>query len=102
MGDYAVKFHVRSKLDGFDWALVLYGAAQHEDIPAFLAELVRICGDENLPLIMGGDFNIHYRKNNISRVYKLLGEGQTHLGNVFAECYTQQRGLDVHLVSIAT
>lgn len=54
VGDYDVKFHVRSIIDGFDWALVaVYGAAQPEHKPVFLAEFVRICGDENLPIWWG-------------------------------------------------
>lgn len=55
MGDFAVKFRVRTKADGFDWALVaVYGAAQPELKPDFLADLVRICGNEQLPLLVGG------------------------------------------------
>ena len=60
-GDYAVKFHVRSKVDSFDWAMVVvYGAAQPDFKSEFLSELVCICG-------VGGDFNIIHRreeKNN--------------------------------------
>ena len=67
-GDFAVKFRVRSKTDGFRWALVaVYGAAQPELKAEFLADLVRICGDESLPILVGGDFNIIRRqeeKNN--------------------------------------
>ena len=67
-GDFAVKFRVRSKFDGFRWALVaVYGAAQPELKPEFLADLVRICGDERLPILVAGDFNIIRRqeeKNN--------------------------------------
>ena len=54
-GDFSVKFRVRSKLDGFRWSLVaVYGVAQPEFKPDFLADLVRICGDENLPILVGG------------------------------------------------
>ena len=54
MGDFAVKFRVRSKTDGFNWALVaVYGAAQPELKPDFLADLVRICGSEQLPILVG-------------------------------------------------
>ena len=67
-GEFAVKFHVRSKADGFRWALVaVYGAAQPELKSDFLADLVRICGDDSLPILVGGDFNIIRRreeKNN--------------------------------------
>ena len=67
-GRFPVKFRVRSKADGFNWALVaVYGAAQPELKPEFLADLVRICGSEQLPILVGGDFNIIRRieeKNN--------------------------------------
>src|SRR5215216_1438741 len=39
MGDFAVKFRVRSKADGFNWAV--YGVVQPELKPDFLADLVR-------------------------------------------------------------
>ena len=42
-GDFSVKFHLRSKCDGFEWLLVsVYGAAQEENKAAFLSELVRL------------------------------------------------------------
>ena len=64
MGDFAVKFRVRSKVDGFDWALVaVYGVAQAEFKPDFLADLVRVCGSEQLPILVGGDFNIIRRRD---------------------------------------
>jgi hypothetical protein len=47
--------------------VVVYGAAQEEHKPEFLAELVRICEDESFPMLVGGDFNIIRRreeKNN--------------------------------------
>ena len=54
MGDFAVKFRVRSKTDGFNWALVaVYGAAQPELKPDFLADMVRICGSEQLSILVG-------------------------------------------------
>ena len=62
-GEFSVKFRVRSKLDGFRWALVaVYGAAQPELKSEFLADLVRMCGDERLPILVGGDFNIIRRQ----------------------------------------
>ena len=67
-GEFCVKLHLTSKLDGFTWALVVvYGAAQDSKKPEFLAELVRICEGETLPMLVGGDFNIIRRqeeKNN--------------------------------------
>jgi hypothetical protein len=41
-----------------------YGAAQDEKKPDFLAELVRTCDNEPLPLVIGGDFNILRRKED--------------------------------------
>jgi hypothetical protein len=62
-GDFCVKFHVCSRNDGFDWVLVpVYGAAQDEKNPEFLSKLVCTCDNENLPLLIGGDFNIMHRK----------------------------------------
>jgi hypothetical protein len=58
-GDFCVKLHVTCKKDGFEWALVaVYGAAQDVHKAAFLAELARICDDESIPIMVGGDFNI--------------------------------------------
>ena len=49
-GDFCVKFQLKSKVDGFLWTLVVvYGAAQNNLKPDFLAELVRICENETLP-----------------------------------------------------
>ena len=53
MGDFAVKFCVKSKADGFDWALMaVYGTAQPELKPDFLVDLVRVCGNEQLPVLV--------------------------------------------------
>jgi hypothetical protein len=67
-GDFCVKLFIKSKIEGFEWILVgVYGAAQDALKPEFLAELVRICDSESLPMLVGGDFNIIRRqeeKNN--------------------------------------
>ena len=67
-GDFCIKFHIKSKCDGFLWTFVIvYGAAQDEHNPEFLAELVRICDNESQPMLVGGDFNItrpQEEKNN--------------------------------------
>ena len=47
--------------------MAVYGVAQPELKPDFLADLVRICGEERLPILVRGDFNIIMRrgeKNN--------------------------------------
>jgi hypothetical protein len=70
IGDRCAKFYVTSKSDNFKWALVaVYGAAQDEHKAGFLAELVRICENESLPLIVGGDFNIIRRKEEKNNEY---------------------------------
>jgi exonuclease III len=62
-GDFCVKFHLKNKEDGFEWALVaVYGAAQDANKPHFLAELVRICESKTRPMLVGGDFNIIRRQ----------------------------------------
>jgi hypothetical protein len=41
-GDFCVKFHLRNKDDGFEWAVVaVCGAVQDVNKPKFLAELAR-------------------------------------------------------------
>jgi hypothetical protein len=46
-------------LDGFEWSfMAVYGAAQDVQKPPFLAELVRMCEKQTLPMLVGGDFNI--------------------------------------------
>jgi hypothetical protein len=59
-GDFCVKFHLKTKRDNYEWD-------QDRHKPSFLAELVRGCENEMLPLMVGGDFNIIRRqeeKNN--------------------------------------
>jgi exonuclease III len=58
-GDYCVKLAITSKIDGFQWLLVpVYGAAQDKHKYEFLAELVRTCESETIPMLLAGDFNI--------------------------------------------
>jgi exonuclease III len=66
-GKFCVKLHIRSKFDGFEWILIpVYGAAQEAYKSAFLSELVRTCEDENLPMLLAGDFNILRRREDKS------------------------------------
>ena len=54
-GDFCIKFRLKNKSDGFLWSLVIvYGAAQEESKHLFLAEMVRICDNEPLPMLVGG------------------------------------------------
>jgi exonuclease III len=66
-GDYYVKFHLCNKIDYFKWALVaVYVPAQTHPKEQFLMELVHMTSHEELPILMGGDFNIlrHPREKN--------------------------------------
>jgi hypothetical protein len=63
-GDFFVKFRLRNRKDDFKWVLVaVYGAAQPEFKESFLTELVQSCSKENIPLCVGGDFNIIRNRN---------------------------------------
>jgi hypothetical protein len=54
---------MKCKRDGFEWNFVsVYGAAQDAQKPDFLAELVRMCDNQDLPMMVGGDFNIIRKK----------------------------------------
>jgi exonuclease III len=58
-GEFYIKFHLCNKLDKFKWILMaVYGPAQDNFKSAFLSELVRACKQNQLPTIIGGDFNI--------------------------------------------
>lgn len=58
-GEFYIKLHLCNKLDKFKWILMaVYGLAQDDFNPAFLAELVRVCQQNPLPTLIGGDFNI--------------------------------------------
>jgi hypothetical protein len=73
--DFCVKLHIKCKRDGFEWILVpVYGAAQDAHKAEFLAELVRTCESEPLPMLVGGDFNIiRKREEKIMIISKRVG-----------------------------
>jgi endonuclease/exonuclease/phosphatase family metal-dependent hydrolase len=59
LGDYHIKFNVKTKVDDFEWALIAaYGVAQDEFKEAFVTEMVQICSTDDKPTLIGGDFNI--------------------------------------------
>ncbi|KAG2576580.1 hypothetical protein PVAP13_6NG031666 [Panicum virgatum] len=67
LGEFFIKFHLRNKSDDFKWILMaVYGPAQDDFKPAFLAELVRTCQQNPVPTLIGGDFNImrHSKEKN--------------------------------------
>jgi hypothetical protein len=67
-GNFVLKFKLHNKAANFVWHMVaVYGAAQENEKEIFLSELARMCDTENLPLLVGGDFNIiknQSEKNN--------------------------------------
>ena len=66
-GSFFIKFHLRNKSVDFKWILMaVYGPAQDDFKPAFLAELVRTCQQNPVPTLIGGDFNImrHSKEKN--------------------------------------
>jgi hypothetical protein len=69
-GNFVLKFKLCNKADNFEWNMaVVYGATQESEKENFLSELERMCDTENLPLLLGGDFNIirnQSEKNNNS------------------------------------
>jgi exonuclease III len=58
-GDFYVKFTLRYKSTDFKFVLYsIYGPTQSQNKGAFLAELANTYSKENLPFLIGGDFNI--------------------------------------------
>jgi exonuclease III len=74
-GDYYIKFQLCNKVDEYKWALVVvYGPAQDEFKESFLVKLVNMCSHENLPLVIGGDYNImRYSSEKIMIITNLDG-----------------------------
>jgi hypothetical protein len=74
-GDFYVKFHLCNKDTDFKWALVaIYGPAQSNLKEQFIIELVHLCSHEQLPILIGGDFNMlrnHSEKNNNNYEHRL-------------------------------
>ncbi|WVZ85036.1 hypothetical protein U9M48_031999, partial [Paspalum notatum var. saurae] len=59
IGDFHIKFNVRNKDDGFEWAIIAaYGAAQDDLKQDFLTEMVHFCSSTDKPFVLGGDFSI--------------------------------------------
>jgi hypothetical protein len=58
-GDFYVKVTLRYKSTDFKFVIYsIYGPAQLQNKGAFLAEIANTCSKENLPFLIGGDFNI--------------------------------------------
>lgn len=56
---FTVSCSIKNKQDGFEWQMtVVYGSSYEEHTQAFLDELSEICDDCNLPMLIGGDFNL--------------------------------------------
>jgi hypothetical protein len=58
-GDFPLKFKLRNKEDSFEWCfIVVYGATHDNYKENFLSELVWMCDTVDIPMLVGGDFNI--------------------------------------------
>lgn len=58
-GEYFIRIMVFDKIAKFHWNLIdVYGDAQSDRKAGFLAELARVYNDNNIPCLVGGDFNI--------------------------------------------
>jgi hypothetical protein len=54
-----VKLHLCNKENNFKWALVpIYGPAHVNLKEQFLTEMLHMCSHEQLPILIGEDFNI--------------------------------------------
>jgi exonuclease III len=58
-GVFFIRFKLRLTQEDYKFNLIsVYGPAQQEQKSDFLAELVRTCSKDSLPILLGGDFNI--------------------------------------------
>jgi exonuclease III len=56
---FSISVTIKNKKDAFSWNLVtVYGSAYDENKQAFLDELESVCANNNLPILIGGDFNL--------------------------------------------
>jgi hypothetical protein len=75
-GIFFVSVLLRNKKDGFKWeVIVVYGPANHEKSEKFLEELQTKCEKTNVPMVLGGDFNLircQMDKNNRNVNWRLV------------------------------
>lgn len=58
-GSFYVSMVIRNRLNNFRWELItVYGPANHAMSSDFISELSRKCLTTDLPLVIGGDFNM--------------------------------------------
>jgi hypothetical protein len=56
---YFLATQIRNRITNFRfWVVNIYGPTEHENYGDFLQELSDLCGKENLPILLGGDFNL--------------------------------------------
>ena len=62
VGVFLLSATIKHRVSGLSWVVVcVYGPADHSRSPAFLLELTNLVGakrDINLPVVVGGDFNL--------------------------------------------
>jgi hypothetical protein len=65
---YSLWVLVRNRLTNFRyWVVDVYGPAHHDSSADFILELSDTCSQEDLPLLMGGDFNLIRSNKDINR-----------------------------------
>jgi hypothetical protein len=58
-GEFYVSMVLRHRISNFRWELIMvYEPAQHDRSQDFITELSRKCLYSNLPVVIGGDFNM--------------------------------------------
>ena len=71
-GRFFTRMTIMDKITRFKWDLVnIYGAANAKDKSDFLVDLVHILNLNQLPILIGGDFNIIRRMYDRNKVRKL-------------------------------
>jgi hypothetical protein len=82
-GDFYVKLTLRYKSIDFKFVLYsIYGPAQSQNKGAFLAELTNTCSKENLPFLIGGDFDIMQKPED-----KSCGDFYTKSPSLYNFCH---------------
>ena len=83
--EFSIQMDLRNRLTNFRCSVVVvYGPAQHDLSRNFLAELDEICNKRNLPMIMGGDFNLNRKESEKSSDqynHMLIAQFNDFIGN---------------------
>jgi hypothetical protein len=84
---YFLDVQIRNRVSNFRfWVVNVYGPAQHENAGDFIQELSEFCDKGNLPILLGGDFNLI--RNDKERN---IGHGDRKLMEMFNDFIGQFR-----------